>query len=186
MVLESSGEKAVCTSLRKPLALAQPLSHQGDQGGKTSSALSLHQVPDFDSLGKKGLALEGSGCPGGRCRLQMAGDRPLLPTTQQLLPEHRDCHPRRCHPVSPALLPRPSGHIVLWGHIPHQAGVCAQGSQGLGVPWSPLSRPGSYLVRAAVHTVPRCPRPRGATVTAFPAVPSQGWRLSQPVSGYLT
>lgn len=173
--------------------MAQPLSHQGDQGGKTSSALSLRQAPDFDSLGKKGLALGGSmkgreerGCPGGRRRPQMAGDRPLLPTAQHLSPEHRDRHPRLCHPVSPALLPRPSGLVVLWGQTPHQTGVCAQGSQGLGVPSPPPSQPGSHLVRAAVHTVPHCPRPHGISVTAFPAVPSHGWRLSQPVSGYLT
>ena len=159
--------------MRKPPALAQPLSHQGDQGGKTSSALSLHQVPDFDSLGKKGLALvgsmkgrEGRGCPGGRRRLQMAGDRPLLPTTQHLLPEHRDGHPRRCRPASPALLPRPSGHIVLWGQIPHQAGVYAQGSQGLGVPSSPPSQP--------AHTW------SGRPCTQCPAVPALVEPRSQP------
>lgn len=173
--------------------MAQFHSHQGDQGGETSSALCLRQAPDFDSLGKKGLALGGSmkgreerGCPGGRRRLQIAGDRRLLPNPQRLSPEHRDPHPRLWPPAPPALLPRPSRHIVLWGQVPHQKGDCAQGSQGLGVPSSPPSQPGSHLVRVAVHTVPRCPRPRGITVTAFPAVPSHGWRLSQPVSGYLT
>ena len=132
---------------------AQPHSHQGDQGGETSSALCLCQAPDFDSLGKKRLALggsmkgtEGRGCPGGRCRLQIAGDRPLLPNPQHLSPEHGDRHPRLCPPAPPAHLPRPSRHIVLWGQVPHQTGDCAQGPQGLGVPSSPPSQPGSHLV----------------------------------------
>lgn len=135
------------------------------------------------------------GLPRGRHGASDGRRQGPAPPHQHLPPEHRDCHPRLCPSMSPAFLPSSSRHIVVfWGQVPHQTGFWAQsmthqGSQGLSVPSSSPSQPDSHQVRAAARTsfyTPRCPRPHGITLTAFPAVPSRGWRLSQPVSGYLT
>ena len=68
---------------------------------------------------------EGRGCPGGRRRLQIGEDRPLLPNPPHLSPEHRDGHPRLCPPAPPALLPRCSRHIVLWVRYHIQINILA-------------------------------------------------------------